>query len=243
MFCGNCGSKGVEGKRFCATCGQENGPVSTSEFVAVPVLLDRSETVAGGPQLDPASGTRAQGAEPGEMPSYCRHSAKERGMLGIDMHHGSDVCLGCKLPYSPESSDSRFGSAVQESEISWQQKKNRAKVSIKTWPPRAGLIVAGIAMIVIAFTIFRPNVNLVFRSTTTSAQSAAELEAHQAGQSDGSQLVQNMDDALAKDFCVRTGGSNRDWQQSSNHLTDAQANSLVQPYVDGCMQGYHDSRR
>ena len=108
MFCGKCGNKVVEGDQFCATCGRANRPASTSEFVAVPVLPDGSETVAGGPQIDPASSARVQGVEPGEMPSYCRHSAKERGMLGIDMHHGSDVCLGCKLPYTPECNSSLF---------------------------------------------------------------------------------------------------------------------------------------
>jgi hypothetical protein len=35
MFCGNCGSKAVEGDRFCVTCGQAPRPASESVAVLV----------------------------------------------------------------------------------------------------------------------------------------------------------------------------------------------------------------
>jgi hypothetical protein len=41
MFCGNCGSKAVEGDRFCVTCGQAPRPASASQ--SVPVLVHDPE--------------------------------------------------------------------------------------------------------------------------------------------------------------------------------------------------------
>ena len=133
-----------------------------------------------------------------------------------------------------------------------ERAKNKAKNHLEqssvraSTPPWGAIGTAVMVTLLIIWLIFKvgpPIVNLVSNGGTTSAQSTAEREANQAGQSDGSQLRQNMDDAIAKDFCVRTGDTNRDWQQSSNSLTDEQADSLIGPYVEGCMQGYKDSRR
>ncbi len=113
MFCVNCGSKPVEGDRFCTTCGQARRSISASESVAAPVLEEpetpaeepiSAEAVESAPPVDQTVPV----AQPGEKPLYCTHSPSERTKLGLDMHHGSDICLGCRLPYSPGSPNSGF---------------------------------------------------------------------------------------------------------------------------------------
>jgi len=109
MFCGNCGSKTLVGDRFCSTCGQARRPPSATESVAVPVLLEESEIPdVESRAVDQAASAGVPAAQPGEKPLYCRHSPSERTKLGIDMHNGSDICLGCRLPYSPGSPNSGF---------------------------------------------------------------------------------------------------------------------------------------
>lgn len=44
----------------------------------------------------------------GEKPLYCRHSPSERTELGVDPQQGSEICLGCNLPYLPGSPNSRL---------------------------------------------------------------------------------------------------------------------------------------
>lgn len=44
MFCGNCGSKTIEGKHFCRTCGQAHDSGSESKSTAVPVPMERRLT-------------------------------------------------------------------------------------------------------------------------------------------------------------------------------------------------------
>lgn len=88
MFCGNCGSKAVEGNRFCSTCGQAQRPASASES-------DVAEAVESSPPVDQT----VLVTQPGEKPLYCTHSASERNMLGVDRQHGSETCRGCRLPY------------------------------------------------------------------------------------------------------------------------------------------------
>jgi hypothetical protein len=109
MFCGNCGSEAVEGDRFCITCGRQQRSPSTTVPAEV-ALLDRSLT----PALDgalPVGGTVSAGGEaeqPGEKPLYCRHNAPARTRIGVDREHGSEICLGCRLPYSPGSPNSQL---------------------------------------------------------------------------------------------------------------------------------------
>ena len=43
MFCGNCGSKAIEGDLFCVTCGQALEPASTVKSTAVPWLEEPSK--------------------------------------------------------------------------------------------------------------------------------------------------------------------------------------------------------
>src|ERR1035437_5078678 len=102
MFCGNCGSKAVEGNRFCSTCGQALRPASASESGA-------AEAVEYTPPVDQAVPV----TQPGEKPLYCTHSASERNMLGVDRQHGSETCLGCKLPYAPGSPGSRLRTVAE----------------------------------------------------------------------------------------------------------------------------------
>jgi hypothetical protein len=111
MFCGNCGSKTLVGDRFCNTCGQAQRSPSATESVAVPVLLEEPEKpsnesipakVAGTPSVDQTGRPGVPVVQLGETPSYCRHSLVMRKGLGADKHHGSDICLGCKLPYGPD---------------------------------------------------------------------------------------------------------------------------------------------
>lgn len=42
-------------------------------------------------------------AKPDEKAVYCRHSPAQRSTLGGYGQHGSEVCMGCRLPYAPGS--------------------------------------------------------------------------------------------------------------------------------------------
>jgi hypothetical protein len=114
MFCGNCGSKVVEGDRFCVACGRAQSSSSGSQSMSVlaregletpaerPLLAVQAESA---PIVDQMATERVPVAQAGEKPSYCRHSLNERYDYGVDREHGSETCLGCGLPYwgSPNS--------------------------------------------------------------------------------------------------------------------------------------------
>jgi hypothetical protein len=102
MFCSNCGTKAVQGNRFCSTCGQALRPASASES-------DVAEAV----ECIPPENQTVPKAQPGQKPLYCRHSPSERTMLGVDRQQGSEICLGCRLPYLPGSPNSRLRSGDQ----------------------------------------------------------------------------------------------------------------------------------
>jgi Domain of unknown function (DUF4282) len=118
MFCTNCGTKIVEGKPLCITCGQAVPAASASESAAGPAV-DEPETAAKESNL--AEGFERPAlvdqtvpvAQPGQEPPYCRHSPSERTALGVDRQHGSEICMGCKLPYLPGSPNSRLRAGDQ----------------------------------------------------------------------------------------------------------------------------------
>src|ERR1035437_832286 len=121
MFCGNCGSKAVEGDRFCVACGREQRQASGSQSMSV-LVLEKPDTPAGGAlavdKVDSArpvhqmarSGVPAE--EPAEKPLYCRHSPAQRSDLGRYGQDGSQICMGCRLPYAPGSPGSSPDSAA-----------------------------------------------------------------------------------------------------------------------------------
>src|ERR1035437_46820 len=116
MFCRNCGSKTLVGDHFCSTCGQAQRSPSATESVTVPVLLEESET----PDVESRAVDQAARAEvpltqPGEKPLYCRHSPSQRGALGGYWQDGSEICMGCRLPYAPGSPGSGLRPAVGRS--------------------------------------------------------------------------------------------------------------------------------
>jgi hypothetical protein len=122
MFCGNCGSKTIAGNHFCVACGQAQNPASALESVAAPVLGEpetpanesiAAEAVESAPPVNVTARAGVPVTQPGEKPLYCRHSPSERTMLGVDRQHGSETCLGCKLPYLPGSPNSRLGAVAQ----------------------------------------------------------------------------------------------------------------------------------
>ena len=112
MFCENCGSKAIEGNRFCTACGQARRFIPGSDSAVSPAL-EVPET----PFKEPVSSTSSadqtlSAAGPAPLPNedglYCKHSPSERTTLGQAIRHGSDICYGCKLPYAPEASSSSF---------------------------------------------------------------------------------------------------------------------------------------
>jgi hypothetical protein len=123
MFCGNCGTKTVEGHRFCVTCGRAQRPASGLTSVSGPVLEEprtpAEESIAlkpveGAPPMEVTARTGVSATQPGQEPLYCTHRRYRRTMIGVDREHGSEICLGCKLPYSPGSPNSRTEGVAQE---------------------------------------------------------------------------------------------------------------------------------
>jgi hypothetical protein len=118
MFCGNCGSKAVEGDRFCVACGRAQRSSPSSESIAV-MVLEKPEAPVGESiaddtveNLQPMDQTASAGtrqAQAAGKPSYCKHSANERTSYGVDRRHGSEICLNCELPYFPGSPLSVLG--------------------------------------------------------------------------------------------------------------------------------------
>lgn len=117
MFCGNCGSKAIEGNLFCVTCGQAQHSDSASESAAGPAL-EEPETPAEESNLAEAVSSAAPVdrtvpvKQPGEQSLFCRHSPSERTTLGVDTTDGSEICRGCKLSYAPGSPGSGLRPAV-----------------------------------------------------------------------------------------------------------------------------------
>ena len=117
MFCSNCGGKIVEGKPFCIACGQAQPPASASESVGPGLEETRTpaeesnlaEVAESAASLDPTVPV----TQSDEKPLYCRHSPAERMIIGVDRQHGSETCLGCKLPYLPGSPNSRLRAGAQ----------------------------------------------------------------------------------------------------------------------------------
>jgi hypothetical protein len=117
MFCENCGSKVVEGNRFCTACGQARRSIPASESVVSPspelpetpaeesVRPDAVSSASSADQLRSAVG---RAPLPSEKAVYCKHSPSERTKLGEAIRPGSDICYGCKLPYAPGSPSSGF---------------------------------------------------------------------------------------------------------------------------------------
>jgi hypothetical protein len=123
MFCGNCGSKVVEGNLFCVTCGRAQPPASPLKSIAGLVLEERRtpaeasialKAVESASPMDVTARTGVSATQLGAKPLYCRHSRFQRAGLGVDREHGSEICLGCKLPYSPGSPNSRTEGVAQE---------------------------------------------------------------------------------------------------------------------------------
>lgn len=119
MFCGHCGTRNVEGNRFCVACGQAQQPAAASEPVPVPVPVlvleqppittqepTKTQAVQSPPLTDQTVSASAPVTPAAVTPSYCRHSPSERTNFGVDREHGSETCLGCALPYWPGSPNS-----------------------------------------------------------------------------------------------------------------------------------------
>jgi|GEM_PF-1338044 len=128
MFCGSCGTKSVEGDRFCISCGREQLPTSKSQLLVAPLLdgpeppaemTDVVEVATSAPPVARTLSATVTLAKPDEKRVYCRHSPSERGVLRRYEQDGSKLCTGCGLPYAPgspgyapESSGSGLGRAA-----------------------------------------------------------------------------------------------------------------------------------
>jgi hypothetical protein len=122
MFCGNCGSKAVEGDLFCVTCGQAQHSESALEPGARPVPAEpktpseESNPTESVPSAAPVDRTIPV-TQSAEKPVYCRHSPSERSLLGAVMQQGSQICLGCRRPYAPGSPSSGIGRDTSDPKI------------------------------------------------------------------------------------------------------------------------------
>jgi|SRR5665647_545688 len=112
MFCGNCGSKSVEGDLFCVRCGREQPPISPSQSLAASLLeqpepaaqmINAVKLASSAPPVNRTVSANDTLARPAERPMYCRHSPSERSTLGRQGQDGSEVCTGCGLAYAPGS--------------------------------------------------------------------------------------------------------------------------------------------
>jgi hypothetical protein len=152
MFCRNCGSKTLVGDHFCSTCGQAQRSPSATESVTVPVLLEESET----PDVESRAVDQAARAEvpltqPAEKPLYCRHSPFVRRALGRYRQDGSEICMGCRLPYAPGSPGSGLRPAVGRSGPTARPGEKPSDGLFKVWMPVAALALALIVVIALAF--------------------------------------------------------------------------------------------
>ena len=143
MFCRNCGSKTLVGDHFCSTCGQAQRSPSATESVTVPVLLEESET----PDVESRAVDQAARAEvpltqPAEKPLYCRHSPFVRRALGRYRQDGSEICMGCRLPYAPGSPGSGLRPAVGRSGPTARSGEKSVFWSPKVLGPIAALVLA-----------------------------------------------------------------------------------------------------
>jgi hypothetical protein len=121
MFCSNCGKRTIEGNLFCVTCGKAQPSASSQNAVAGPVQGKTQEpaeepialtAVESPPPVNVTASAGVSATQLGAKPLYCRHSRFQRTALGVDREHGSEICLGCRLPYSPGSPGSGLGAAA-----------------------------------------------------------------------------------------------------------------------------------
>jgi hypothetical protein len=120
MFCGDCGSKTVEGDHFCRVCGPGQLPASAlnpdaavaqEEPKPAPEELPMAGAVQSAPSLKAVSPIVLHG-QPVEKPLYCNHNASERATRGAETQYGSETCTDCRLPYAPASPGPRLRPAV-----------------------------------------------------------------------------------------------------------------------------------
>jgi hypothetical protein len=120
MFCGDRGSKSVEGEHFCRVRGPGQLPASAWNPDAVvareePKLPPEKPPVAGavqsGPSVKAVSPIVLLG-QPVEKPLYGNHNASERAIRGAQTHYGSETCTDSNLPYAPASPGPRLRPAV-----------------------------------------------------------------------------------------------------------------------------------
>ena len=120
MFCGDCGSKTVEGDHFCRVCGPGQLPASALNPDAAvareePKLAPEEPPVAGpvhsAPPVKAVSPMVLHG-QPVEKAWYGNHNASERAIRGAQTHYGSKTCTDSRLPDAPASPGSRLRPAV-----------------------------------------------------------------------------------------------------------------------------------
>ena len=120
MFCGDRGSKSVEGDHFCRVCGRGQLPASALNPDAAvarvePKLAPEEPPVAGAVQSAPsvkAVSPIVLHGQPVEKPLYCNDNASERAIHGAETHYGSETCTDSRLPYAPGSPGSRLRPTV-----------------------------------------------------------------------------------------------------------------------------------
>jgi hypothetical protein len=151
MFCGNCGTKTVEGNLFCVTCGRAQRPASGLTSVSGPVLEEprtpAEESIAlkpaeGAPPMDVTARIGVSATQPGQEPLYCTHRRSQRTALGVDREHGSEICLGCKLPYLPGSPNSRTEGVAQERNCNLASGEKPVRRLPKVLVPIAAVVLA-----------------------------------------------------------------------------------------------------
>jgi Interferon-induced transmembrane protein len=119
MFCGNCGSKSIEGDHFCITCGREQSPTPAAQSLPAPHLerqpaemTSAVKVATSAPPVDRTVSPTITLVKPAERLVYCTHSPAQRSDLGGYALQGSEVCMGCRLPYAPGSPGSGLHGTV-----------------------------------------------------------------------------------------------------------------------------------
>ena len=120
MFCGDCGSKSVEGDHFCRVRGPGQLPASALNPDAAvareePKLPPEEPPLAGAVHSAPSSKATSPIVplgQPVEKAWYCNHNASERAIRGAQTHYGSETCTDSRLPYAPGSPGSRLRPTV-----------------------------------------------------------------------------------------------------------------------------------
>ena len=95
--------------------------------------------------VDQAARAEVPLTQPAEKPSYCRHSPSERGALGRYGQDGSEICIGCRLPYAPGSPGPGLRPAVGRSGPFTRPGEKPSDGLFKVWVAIAALaLVAGL---------------------------------------------------------------------------------------------------